>query len=293
MAPRDLLIALVAILALGLNFIAIKWGVELVPPLLLTALRFTFAAIPAVFFIRPPKVKLTILLAYGFTVGALQFGSLFLAIKLGMPAGLSSLVIQMQVFFTVGLAVLFLGERPMAAQVAGAGIALVGLGFIAAERLSGTALGPLLLTLAAAGFWGGANILTKRAGSIDMLAFVVWSALVPPLPLLAVSLLIDGPAADWAALSHPSWFLAGIVGFNSYGATITGFGLWSLLLSRYPAATVAPFALLVPVVGIVSSVVLLHEPLSPFELIGSGVIFCGLMINVFGARLQRPRAAPV
>ena len=285
MSPRDIFLALIVVVLWGLNFIAIKWGVGLVPPLLLTALRYCFAAFPAVFFVKRPKVKLSILLAYGVSVGVLQFGTLFVAIKLGMPAGLSSLVVQMQAFFTIGFAVLFLGERPGRYQIIGAGIALSGIGAIALERLSGAALLPLLMTLAAAAFWGMANIASKKAGPIDMMGFVVWASLVPPIPLLLASLATEGFAADWAALTNPSWFLAGIVGFNAYAATLIGFGLWSVLLARYPASTVAPFSLLVPVVGIASSVVLLHEPLSQLEMIGSAVIFVGLLINVFGPRL--------
>lgn len=287
MSPRDILLAVIVVVLWGLNFIAIKWGVALVPPLLLTALRYIFAALPAVFFVKRPKVKLSVLLAYGIAVGVLQFGSLFMAIKLGMPAGLSSLVIQMQAFFTIGFAVLFLGERPGRYQIIGAAVALVGICAIGLERLGGAALVPLLLTLAGAAFWGLANIATKKAGKIDMLAFVVWASLVPPIPLLLASLATEGLAADWAALTHPSWLLAGIIGFNSYAATLIGFGLWSLLLTRYPASTVAPFSLLVPVVGIASSVILLNEPLSGLELAGSAVIFVGLMINVFGPRLWK------
>lgn len=209
-----------------------------------------------------------------------------------MPAGLSSLVIQMQAFFTMAFAVVLLGERPGRFQVGGALVALLGIVLIAVERLSGAALLPLVMTLAAAAFWGIANIATKRAGRIDMLAFVVWSSLVPPLPLLAVSLLTEGWTADLAALSHPSWLLAGVIGFNAYAATLIGFGLWSVLLGRYPASTVVPFSLLVPVVGITSGVVLLGEPLSAIEIVGSLIVFAGLLLNVFGPRLQRPRLPP-
>jgi len=285
MSPRDILLALLVVVLWGLSFIAIKWGVELVPPLLLTALRYTFAALPAVFFIKPPKVKRSILLAYGISIGVLQFGTVFVAIKLGMPAGLSSLVIQMQAFFTIGLAAVVLGERLSRFQTIGAAIALLGILVIAVERFSGAALLPLILTLVGAGFWGVGNIVTKWAGQIDMLAFVAWSSLVAPLPLLAASLLTEGPAADLAALSHLSWRLVGVVAFMSYGATLVGFGLWSMLLKRYPASTVAPFSLLVPVVGIGASILLLGESLSVLEGVGSVAIFIGLLVNVFGARL--------
>ena len=292
MTPRDLLLALLVVLLWGLNFVAIKWGVDAMPPLLLTAMRYTFAALPAVFFIRPPKVRLAVIATYGVAVGVLQFGSLFVAIKLGMPAGLSSLVIQMQAFFTMGLAALFLGERPGWPQLVGAAIALLGIIVIGLERLGGAALLPLLLTLAAALGWSVANIATKKAGKIDMLAFVVWSSLIPPIPLLAASLLTEGATADWAALSHFSWLLVGVVAFNSFGATLVGFGLWSVLLTRYPASVVAPFALLVPVFGIAGSALLLHEPLSSLEVIGSVLIFLGLGVNVFGARILAARLRP-
>ena len=287
MSPRDIVLALVVVLVWGLNFIAIKWGVERMPPLLLGALRFTLAALPLVFFIKPPKVRLSLLVSYGLLAGALQFAALYVAIGIGMPAGLSSLIIQMQAFFTIALAMLFLGERPGWFQAGGAAVALLGIVAIASERLSGAAFLPLLLTLVSAAFWGGGNILTKRAGQIDMLAFIVWSSLIPPLPLLAVSLLTEGPAADWTALSQPSWILTGSILFSAYASTVIGYGLWSNLLARYPASTVAPFSLLVPVVGIAASALVLGEHLSPLEAIGSLVIFLGLMLNVFGARRAR------
>ncbi len=284
MSPRDILTAILVVVLWGLSFIVIKWGVAVSPPLFLTALRFCFAAVPAVFFLKPPKVKLSILVLYGLMTGVFQFGTVFVAIKFGMPAGLASLVVQTQAFFTIGFATLFLGERPGLAQAIGAAIALLGLVLIAAERLAGAALWPFLLTLASGAAWGVANIATKRAGRIDMLAYVAWSSLVSPLPLLLASLLLEGPAADWAALAHGGWTLVGVVGFNSYAATLVGFGLWSMLLARYPASTVAPFSLLVPVVGIGGSVLLLGERVTLLEAIGSAVIFAGLLVNVVGGR---------
>lgn len=291
MSPRDVLLALIVVVVWGLNFVAIKWGVELVPPLLLTTLRYTFAAFPAVFFVPRPKVKLSILVTYGVFVGLLQFGTLFVAIKLGMPAGLSSLVIQMQAFFTIAFAVLLLGERPGRFQIIGALVALLGIVVIAVERLSGTALVPLLMTLFAAAAWGVANIVTKRAGKIDMIGFVVWSSLVPPIPLLLLSFWLEGAATDWTALTHAGWLLVGTVAFNAYAATLIGFGLWSVLLGRYPASTVAPFSLLVPVVGIAAGVLVLGERVTLLEAIGSAVIFAGLLINVFGGRWLAARRA--
>ncbi len=285
MSPRHLLLALLLVTVWGVNFVAIRWGVNEVPPLLLTALRFALAAVPAVFFIRPPKVPLGTLLSYGLVIGALQFGLLFAAIKLGMPAGLSSLVMQLQAFFTIGLAVLFLGERPRASQLVGALIAFAGIGVIAVESFAEAALVPLLMTVGAAFFWGAGNIIAKRSGSIDMLAFVVWSSLVPPLPLFAASLLIEGPGAVPAAIANVTWLGAGSLLFIAYGSTVFGYGAWNFLLSRYPANLVAPFSLLVPIAGIGSAALLLGETISGLEVAGSALVLLGLIANVFGSRL--------
>jgi len=288
MSVRHILLALLVVVLLGLSFIAIRWGVDEVPPLTLTALRYLAAAVPAVFFVRRPQVRLPILLGYGLAIGVGQFGLLFVAIKLGMPAGLSSLVIQLQVFFTIFLAFYLFGERPKPVQVAGALVAFAGIGVIGLARLDGAALLPLLLTIVAAVCWGLGNMASKAAGRIDMLGFVVWSSLVPPIPLLVGSYLLDGPAA-FTAILDMSPRAIGSVAFMAWGATLLGFGLWAMLLSRYPANLVAPFALLIPVAGIGSAALLLGETVSGLEIAGSALVFAGLLLNVFGPRLF-PRA---
>jgi O-acetylserine/cysteine efflux transporter len=284
MPPRDIALALGVVVIWGLNFVAIKWSVAEVSPFLLTALRYVGCAFPAVFFIKRPKVGWPILLAYGLTVGVLQFSFLFTAIQLGMPAGLASLVMQMQVFFTMGLAVLFLGERPTGIQLGGAAIALVGLGAIGSEHLGGAVLLPLLMTLAAAFFWGLSNIVTKRAGKVDMLAFVVWGALVPIAPMLVLSLMFEGPQA-LLGLTAASPAAIGSILFIAYGSTLVGYGIWAILLGKYPASLVAPFSLLVPVVGFAAAYLILGEQVSLLEILGSVLIFLGLLLNVFGPRL--------
>ena len=286
MSPRDLILALFVVTVWGVNFIAIRWGVDEVAPLLMTALRYLLAAIPAVFFIRRPAVSLPILVGYGLAIGVAQFGLLFMAIHLGMPAGLSSLVMQLQAFFTIALAVIFLGERPSPLQWAGAAIAFLGIGLIGLERLEGAAFLPLLLTIAAAFFWGVGNIVTKKAGKVDMLSFVVWSSLVPPIPMLALSLIFE-PGAIPAAAENLTWQGGGSLLFIAYASTLFGYGVWSMLLSRYPAGLVAPFSLLVPIAGMGSAALLLHETISGIEIAGSLLVFVGLLINVFGPRLLK------
>lgn len=292
MALRDIGLALLVAAIWGLNFVFIKWGVEQVPPLFLTALRYLCAALPAVFFIKRPQVRLGTMAIYGLAIGFAQFGLLFSAIKLGMPAGLASLLMQLQAFFTVVLALFFLGEKLTRFQTIGGIVAMVGVAVIATERVELTALVPLLMIILAAFFWGVANIASKKAGQIDMLSFVVWSSLVPILPLLCLSLLVEGPAQIGAALANFSGRSGFVVLFNGYAATILGFGLWSYLLKRYPASLIAPFSLLVPVAGIASSMLLLGEHITFMEIAGSILIFVGLVCSVLGARLfNRLRSA--
>lgn len=292
MPLRDIVLALAVVVVWGVNFVAIKWGLAEVSPFMLTALRYIGCVLPAVFFVRRPPISWWMIFGYGLFVGVLQFSFLFTAIKLGMPAGLASLVMQVQVFFTMALAVLLLGERPNLFQVGGALVAFGGIGVIALERLEGAVLIPLLTTLAAAFFWAISNIINKRAGKVDMLGLVVWGSLVPPIPMLALAYVFDGPQA-FLALGQLSLQGFGSIAFIAYASTLFGYGGWAVLLGRHPASTVAPFALLVPVAGFGSTMLLLGETVSALEIAGSVLIFAGLLLNVFGPRLRRRWQAPV
>ncbi len=200
------------------------------------------------FFIAPPKAPAWKVALYGLLIGVGQFGALFIAMGEGFPVGLTSLVIQLQVYFTILIAWVVLGERPRRMQAIGAAIAFAGMAVIGSEKLAGASLWPFLLEVLAALFWGAANVVAKTEGKIDALAFTVWSSLAAPLPLVALSLVFDGPA-PLLGLLHPTWRLAVSVLVIAYAGTVFGFGLWARLLAHYSAATVAPFALLVPVVG--------------------------------------------
>lgn len=287
LSGRDILLALTVIVIWGFNFVVIKVGVGEIPPLLLTGLRFAFAALPAVFFLPRPRTSIGILVAFGLVLGVIKFGLLFVGMKLGMAAGLSSLVLQGQAAFTMVLAWLLLGEKPGGWQIAGALVAFAGIALLALSRdLSGGLL-PFLMVVAAAAAWGCANIITKKAGRIDMLAFIVWASLVPPLPLLALSLWLEGGDAIITAIRGLSWAGAGAVLYLAYPVTLFGFAIWNGLLSRNPASAIAPFSLLVPVVGLVSGAVVLGEELSLSVVIGAAVVIGGLCMGVFGPRLSR------
>lgn len=271
----------------GLSFVVIKLGVGTMPPLLLAALRFLFAALPAVIFIARPKTDWRHVVAYGFFLGVAQFGLLFAALGLGMPASLASVVMQAQVFFTILFAAVVLGERPGPHQVIGGLVASFGLVLIAWPRMTGGGAVPFLMTVVAAASWGVANIVSKKAGRVDMLGFIVWSSLVAPLPLLGLSLWLDGPTAVWTALTQIDGGTLLAVAYLAYPTTIFAFGIWAYLLSRHPAATVTPFALFVPVAGILGSALILGEAMHPIEAVGGAVIVLGLAFNIFGPRLMR------
>ena len=182
-----------------------------------------------------------------------------------------------------------MNERPGLHQIVGGLIGFCGLVIIAVPRLSGSGAGPFLMTVAAAAAWGVANIISKRAGRVDMLGYIVWSSLVAPLPLLGLSLLIDGPSQVIAALTQMSAGTWWAVAYLAYPTTVFAFGIWAYLLSRHPAATVTPYALLVPVAGILGSALILDEAMRPIEAIGGAVIVAGLALNVFGQRLMGRR----
>ena len=286
MPLKDLLLALVVIVAWGLNFVVIKVGLDGLPPMLLGGLRFALVAIPAVFFIRRPQLPWRWLLAYGLTISFGQFAFLFEAMGNGMPPGLASLVLQSQAFFTMIFAAVFLGERLRAASVLGLLVAAGGLALIGSENGGHVPLLALILTLGGGACWAMGNIITRRFGSIDLMALVIWGALVPPLPFFAMSWYLEGPALIETSLRNIGMSSILSLVYLALIATMLGYGLWSRLLSRYPAGKVAPFSLLVPVVGLSSSALLLDERLSAIQCWGGLLVMVGLLINVFGPRLK-------
>jgi O-acetylserine/cysteine efflux transporter len=285
MAPKDLLLALVVVVAWGINFVVIKVGLHGVPPMLLGALRFTLAAVPAVFFVKRPQLPWRWLFAYGVTISFGQFAFLFSAMYVGMPAGLASLVLQAQAFFTLIFAGLFLHERFRAPNLVGLVIAACGLAVIGMQGGHAMTLAGFLLTLCAAASWALGNIVTKKVGKVDLVGLVVWGSLIPPLPFAVLSYGLEGPQRIEAALASIGASSIFAVVYLAFIATLLGYSLWSRLLSRYPASQVAPFSLLVPIVGLASASVFLDEQLSVPQIAGAVLVMAGLAVNVFGGWL--------
>ncbi|MGA4323965.1 EamA family transporter [Ectopseudomonas hydrolytica] len=285
MSPKDLLLALLVIVVWGLNFVVIKVGLEGMPPMLMGALRFMLAAFPAILLVRRPQVPLRWLLAYGMTISVGQFAFLFYAMHVGMPAGLASLVLQSQAFFTLFFAALFLGERLRGSNLVGLLVAACGLALIGLQSGQAMTLAGFVLTIAAASMWALGNVVTRKLGKVNLLGLVVWGSLIPPLPFLALSLWLEGQALIGASLRGIGLQSLAVLAYLAFGATLLGYGLWSRLLSRYPASQVAPFSLLVPVVGISSSALLLGERLGSLQVVGAILVMAGLLLNVWGGRL--------
>ncbi|MDR3083538.1 MAG: EamA family transporter [Streptomyces sp.] len=275
MRPAHLTLAVLVAAVWGVNFTVIEVGLGHFPPLLFSALRFLAAAVPAVFFVGRPKVAWdgvsparTQLRAWGWIVGVglvlgvAKFGLLFTGMDAGMPAGLSSLVLQIQAVFTALIAFVALGERPTRLRMLGMAVAFGGVALAAVDEGTAGPLGAFALVIAAAACWGVSNVLTRKASPPDSLNFMVWVSTVPVLPLLGLSLLTEGPSADLAALRGLDWQGAGIIRSVAWITTVFGFGAWGWLLRRHPASTVAPFSLLVPVFGMSSAALFLGESVS-------------------------------
>jgi len=269
--PQHRALAVLVTVIWGVNFVVIDEGLRDVPPLLLTALRF-LACAPLALIVPRPTAKLRFVLGYGLVLGVVKFGLLFSAMANGMPAGLASLVLQLQALFSLGLASLLLGERPTRMQAAGALVATAGMGLLATGGTGGSvALIGMLMTIGAAAAWACANVIVRASGETRPLSMLVWSSLVPPLPLLGLSTILDGPHDVAHALSHLTGRALLAIAYVAYLSTLVGFGLWNRLIGTYSVSRVAPFSLLVPIFGLTAAWIALGEPLT-WRLAGCAVL---------------------
>ena len=285
MTLKHSLLATLVVVIWGANFVVIDAGqADDVPPLLFLALRFLVVVVPAIFFLKPPPIGWRNILAIGATLSLGQFTLLYLALALGMPPGLASLLLQTQVIFSIMVAALVLHERPTPRQLLGAAIGMVGLAFVIVGHSQVAPWLPLVITLASALAWAVGNVLARRAGARSGLSLVVWSGAVVPLPSLALSLIVDSPAVVWQALQNISVLAVASTVYTAVFASLIGYGIWNSLLARYPTGAVVPFTLLVPVVGIVTAWIVQGEVPGVTELIGGAVMLAGLAAAVVQPR---------
>jgi O-acetylserine/cysteine efflux transporter len=265
----------------GSNFVIIREGLEHLPPLLFAGLRFLLVFLAALFFLRRPNLAWSELAAYGLFIGVGQFGLLFLAVDGLISPGLASLVAQTQVFFTIGLAIYFNGEKVAPIQWLALMLAASGLIVIGLNNDSETTLAGLFLMLGAALCWALGNMVARRAGRIDMVAYVGWSSLFAAPPLLLLSLVFEGPEAISRGVMEADLGTWGAVIWQAVGNSLFGYAAWAWLLARHPAALVTPMALLVPVFGLATSFLWLGEPMPGWKIIAAGLVMTGLALNLF------------
>ena len=286
------LLILLLILVWGFNFIIIQTGLADMPPIFLACARFFFTCFPAIFFFKRPNLPFRKIATYSLVIFVLQFTFFFLGMYIGMTPGLTSILMQLHIFFSLILATLFFKEKIRPLQIIGALISFAGIGYAAMNIHGEISLLGFLCVLLAAGFWGAGSAISKTLGKVNMLSLVIWASMIAWPPLLLLSLFLEGPAKILTSLTHLTWAGVGSVLYLSYLATLFGYGLWSWLLHHLPLSTVAPFTLLVPVVALISSSLITGEPILLWKIITLILVVGGLSINFLGAHFSKRRPPP-
>ena len=284
LSPRALLLALAVVMVWGSNFAIIGATLHSLPPLLFATLRFAAVVFPLIFFVRRPNVPWRIVAGYGIAIGCGQFGLLFIAINGYIAAGLASLLVQSQVVFTIAMAMIVSGERLKPLQYGALALALGGVAVIAGHTGGEVTIVGIALVLGAAFGWSLGNMAQRAAGKVDMLGFITWSSLFAVPPLAGMALWFEGWPAIETALAATTPGIWAAVAWQAVGNTLFGYGAWGWLLARYPATSVAPTSLLVPVFGMGSTALFLGEPLPPWKLLAAALIIGGLGLNLAATR---------
>ncbi|MET3807062.1 O-acetylserine/cysteine efflux transporter [Nakamurella sp. UYEF19] len=291
MPLRDRLLALFVAVCWGINFPATALALQHFPPLLLGAVRFSLLAVPAILFVPRPQIPVRWLIGTGFGLGFLQFGFLYLGMAAGMPSGLASLVLQASAPFTVVLAGFWLRERLSWRQVIGIAVSVIGIGVIAAHRSQVAALMPVVLTLCGALGWAFGNVCARRAKAPNPLQLTMWMSVVPPIPLLGLSFAVEGPRRIGDSLStvFTSAALPAVIGlvYIVLVSTVVGYGIWNTLLSRHPSSVVAPFSMLVPVVGVAASWVAFGQTVDLIEVSAGIAVIAGVLLGSRPSRVGK------
>lgn len=276
---HHILLAIVVAALWGFNFIAVKVGLSEMPPFLYCSSRFIVSCLPLIFFIKKPPVSWALIFGIGLTLGVAKFGFMFMGLHMGMSAGLASLVLQGQAFFTTVLSVLLLSDKIRSHQIIGMVIAFSGIALIGITLHESSPLISFLLIIGAAISWAFCNIMIKLAGKVNMFSLVVWTSLIPPIPMYLLSIIFEGPEALPQMLAQMTTLGWGCLLFTAAGSTWIGSTLWGILLRTYDASLVAPYSLLIPIFGISFGHLLLGEQFTPLTYLACGIVFAGLIIN--------------
>jgi len=280
MTKKHQLLALIVTIIWGTNFVFIKFGLNELPPFLFATIRFFLVAFPLIFFFPKPKVSWWLIASYGLFIGAGQFGILFYAMQNDISPGIASLVLQTQVFFSIIFAIFFFKEFVTPIQWVALIISFSGIALIASKTGGQTTLFGLTLALLAAINWAMGNMTVKKAGKVDIIAFLAYSSLFVVPVLAAMSLYFEGWDLIKSSIQSASMSSVYVVLWQTIGNTLIGYGLWNFLLSRYSASIVTPWALLIPISGMTASSLLLDEPMPTWKLLAAALVLTGLVINI-------------
>lgn len=286
MRPFHILLSVIVALLWGLNYVAIPIGLEKFPPIFLSFIRLFISSATLIFFVKRPRIPLKMIFFYGFTMFSMQFGFLFSSIQAGLSPDLAPLLIQTQVFFTAAFAMIFLHEKLTRWQVSGALIAFMGILLVGTDKVNASFLG-IILVLAAAVSWGMGNVIGKKIGKVDKTALVAWGSAFASVPVLIASLFIEGPKEILMAVQSIDIKSIGSIIYLTYGSLLIGFVIWNHLIYLYPLATVAPFTLMVPVFGALSSSIIFSIPIHAREIIAFFLVALGLSIDMLGYHKKR------
>jgi O-acetylserine/cysteine efflux transporter len=279
-------LALLVVFIWGTNFVFIRIGLDELEPFTFAALRFVLVVFPLVFFLAKPKVSWRSLISYGVFIGFGQFGLLFWAMQENITPGLASLIVQMQVFFTILLAVFLASEKISGTQMFALCLCFIGLILIILFTDGTTTSAGIVVVLMAAFSWSCGNLVVKNAGQVDVVAYIAWSSIFALPPLILMALINQSIEEIQLSVVQASWKTWSVILWQSIGNTMIGYGLWNFLLNRYPASAVTPWALLVPVFGMSASALMLGETMPWWKLTAMGLIIAGLAINMWGARAK-------
>lgn len=285
MPVAHVLLTLMVVVIWGINFIFVKLSLQEISPLLLCALRFLLASVPAIFFTEFPKAPFKTVAAYGLIMFALQFGLLFVGMNIGMTAGMASLIMQVQVFFSLFFAAIVLGERPSTLQVTGAFVSFTGIVVVAMHFDSNVSLLGFFAILAAASSWGIGNLITKKLHKVNMMSLVIWGSFIACFPMVILSISLEGTESIAYTLEHLTWIGTGSLLYIAYASTWVGYGVWNWLLVRHPVSVVVPFTLLVPIIGLLTSVCFFDETFENWKAIAAFLVIGGLCLNTLGVRI--------
>jgi O-acetylserine/cysteine efflux transporter len=284
MSVPHFFLMLLVIVAWGVNFVALEVALQDMQPITLCFIRFFLVCFPAIFFVKWPAAPLHLILGYALFIFIMQFSLLFLGMHAGISAGLASLVLQFQVFFTILFAVMFLNEKLNLWQIIGALVAFIGIAVIGWHIDGDSSFLGFILLLCAAACWGVGNLFAKKLGQINMVALVVWASFLAWPPLLLLTLYFEGSDSLLLSVTSLSWTTISAILYIVVGSTLFGYAVWGWLLSRYPITTIAPFTVLIPVVGMLSSALILGESLDTWKIAAGLLIISGFCINMWMPR---------